>query len=62
MDLSSKAHQEPDDDGKGIVISLRLDSAIAQEFRMEAARRGMRLKALFGEMWADYRRTHDAAR
>lgn len=59
---TGSADQEQEDEGKDIVISLRLDAPLAQEFRMEAARRGMRLKALFAEMWAEYRRTHDAVR
>lgn len=50
------------DDNKGIVISLRLDTDLAQEFRIEAARRGIRLKALFAEMWGGYRDTHNDIR
>ena len=41
-------------DPNSIVISLRLDPAMAREFRMEAARRDMKLKKLFAEMWQAY--------
>jgi len=50
-----------DDGGKGdkaaasIVVSLRLAPELATAFRTEAARRNIRLIALFAEMWANYR-------
>lgn len=47
-----KAAREQDDES--IVISLRLDPALAEAFRVEAARQNVRLKALFAEMWTVY--------
>lgn len=44
-----------------IVISLRLDPELATEFRVEAARRGMRLNKLFAEMWSQYAKAADGA-
>lgn len=43
-----------------IVISLRLSPAEAEAFRTEAARRNIRLKKLFTEMFELYRRQPDA--
>ena len=48
----SKVAGEQEDDS--IVISLRLDPALAEAFKVEAARRNVRLKALFAEMWEGY--------
>ena len=42
-----------------IVISLRLSPAEAEAFRTEAARRNIRLKRLFTEMFELYRRQPD---
>ena len=50
MDSAGTDEADPDT----IVISLRLDPAMAREFRTEAARRNMRLKVLFAEMWHAY--------
>ncbi len=38
-----------------IVISLRLDPALAEAFRVEAARRSIRLNKLFAEIWNLYK-------
>lgn len=38
---------------KKTVVSLRLDSSTAQTFRVEAARRGLKLNALFEQMLSD---------
>jgi hypothetical protein len=51
MNSDTSVAAEPD----SIVISLRLDLELAAEFRMEAARRGMRLNKLFAEVWSLYR-------
>lgn len=39
-----------------VIIGFRLPQALAQEVKAEAARRGVKLNALFQELWADYRR------
>ena len=43
------------------VVSLRLDEELAREFRVESARRGVRLNVLFEEMWQLYKEKRDAA-
>jgi hypothetical protein len=45
--------QESDIGAKRIVIGLWLAPGLAQEFRVEAIQRGIRLKELFGEMWSN---------
>lgn len=49
------AATETADDAQSVVVSLRLDPALAADFRMEAARRGLRLNRLFAEMWSLYK-------
>ncbi len=44
------------DERDSIVVSLRLTPQLAAEFRMEAARRGVRLNKLFAEVWDQYRK------
>ena len=42
------------DDRATILVSLRLSPELARAFKIEAARRGMRLNALFAEVWQSY--------
>ena len=42
-------------------ISLRLHPELVREFRIEGARRGKHLNALFEEMWQLYKETRDGA-
>lgn len=53
--MEVEAPEVIDDDRDSVVVSLRLDPKLAAAFRMEAARRGMRLNRLFAEMWDRYR-------
>jgi len=42
-------------------VSLRLEPELAREFRVEAAKRDMRLNELFEEMWQLYKDTQHGA-
>ena len=42
------------DDRETVLVSLRLSPEIARAFKIEAARRGVRLNALFAEVWRSY--------
>ena len=42
------------DDKETILVSLRLNPEVARAFKVEAARRGMRLNAFFAEVWRSY--------
>ncbi len=42
-------------------ISLRLHPELVREFRIEGARRGKHLNALFEEMWQLYKEARDGA-
>lgn len=42
-------------------LSLRLEPKLAREFRVEAAKRDMRLNELFEEMWQLYKDTQHGA-
>ena len=37
------------------IVGIRLPPQLAYEFKLEAARRGLRVNQLFIEMWNDYR-------
>ena len=42
------------------IVGFSLPPAIAREVKAEAARRGVSLRALFEEMWAQYLKTKPA--
>ena len=52
--MEVEAPEAVEDDRDSVVVSLRLDPKLAAAFRMEAARRGIRLNRLFAEMWGLY--------
>jgi hypothetical protein len=47
-------------DTQSRVISLRLRPELAREFKMEAARRGMKLNRLFEEIFRLYQKTRES--
>jgi hypothetical protein len=43
------------DDRETQIVGIRMPPALAQEFKMEAARRGITLAVLFAELWKNYK-------
>lgn len=43
------------------IVGFRLDAALARKVKAEAGRRGMKLNALFEELWANYEKQPKSA-
>jgi predicted DNA binding CopG/RHH family protein len=58
MDISPNPDDprgHPKKDSETQIVGFRMSPSLAHDVKMEASRRGMSLKALFAEMWEQYK-------
>jgi hypothetical protein len=60
--MSSKARPSKIRADSRQIVGFSLSPAVAAEVKIEAARRNVSLKDLFGEMWALYKKQHQEKR